>query len=139
MAPSKHDLRQLFKSNQEENQVHTTSDGVHFWKRNHAEAHASSLENKAVVTTTREEAFAEESDAEKLATIQKDIATFESAIEQNTATLKELKAEEAALKEKLSKKGKASDSSPPAEPETGTGAEGSGEPSGKTTKNKKGK
>lgn len=51
-------LIELFNANPTQKEVHTTSDGYNFWDAHFAEAHARTLTNQDVTTTTRKQALA---------------------------------------------------------------------------------
>lgn len=56
---------ELFTANPTQKEVHTTSDGYNFWDAHFAEAHARTLPNQEVTTTTRTEALAAKEPANK--------------------------------------------------------------------------
>src|SRR5690606_12267963 len=103
----KQKLKRLFESNTEENMVHITSDNQCFWKRNHAEAHASGLANKSIRAVSRMEAMADETSDEKLERISKRKAELADLKAQIDAEISDLESSEAALKPKGKKGGAA--------------------------------
>lgn len=141
---NKEHLRRLFLTNNEENEVFTTSDGCNFWKNQHAVAHAATLKNKTVLVTTRAEAMATESDEEALAAIKSRMAAIEATVNSFKPEWEELEARRHEIEERIaaSKETEAvvktlnTDAPTGDQEEANKSAEGSGEPSGKNKKNK---
>lgn len=68
----KRQCKNAFASNTEKNEVYYTSNGVLFWDRNHALAHAKDVcKDNIVKHMTRAEAEREETDEDKLSKIEK--------------------------------------------------------------------
>lgn len=63
-------LKKIFDSNKEKNEIHTTSDGIHFFERQHAVQHAKNLTDKSITSVTREECMLFDSKEEELAAIE---------------------------------------------------------------------
>ncbi len=77
-------IKEIFDNHPTEKEVHATSDGIMFFQKHHAEAHSKTLENKEVVTHSREslgKVEMESSEVEKTETIPMDT---ENSIEESS-------------------------------------------------------
>lgn len=98
----KEKLKHLFATNTEKNEAHYTSDGICFWEKQHATAHAKESHNDGTVTTvSRTEAEADETDADVLAKIQKRKDVIMDTLKPFEAEWKELTEKESTLLEKI--------------------------------------
>lgn len=60
-------IKEIFDNHPTETEVHVTSDGIMFFQKHYAEAHSKNLENKEVVTHSRESLATAEAESNKLA------------------------------------------------------------------------
>lgn len=108
----KEKLRKLFASNTEQDEAHYTSDGIMFFNKQLAQAHANTRENKEVITVTRAEATQDETDADILEAIRKRKEEITRLVSVHEPEWKELTEREEALLEKLAKESPESESKP---------------------------
>lgn len=101
MKITKIEIRKVFASNTEKNEIHVTSDGHKFFDRSHAVNHGKTLPDAAVETVTREDAMKDESNAERLESVRTRIEQLETILEQYKPEWEALAAEEAELEEKI--------------------------------------
>lgn len=115
MKNDKKTIRKVFESNTEKSEVHITSDGHRFFERAHATNHAKTLEDKTVTTITREEALKDETDEERLETINKRLDHIKGVLDEYKPEWEALTKEAEEIEERLEAKASAG---------TGTGSEG---------------
>lgn len=142
----KQKCRSAFASNSEKNEVHYTEDGVLFWEKSHALAHARDHKLKSF-SMTRSEAEREDSDAEILARVNKRMDEITAAVEPFKQEWEGLLAQKDELEKKLGiilreedpdadpDKGSATDPNATKEPVTDPG-QSSTPPAGDTTTTK---
>lgn len=97
----KKELRKLFLSNTEKNEVYVTSDGIKFFERHPAENHAKGLEDKTVTTYTRTEVMKDENLEDELDTIRQRMKVITDTVEPFRKEFEELLDREEELEEKI--------------------------------------